>query len=117
MEELVGALAPAVVDALEALGEAHVSGSVVEQALLVGHMVEEMLDVLFLELAGLDLDVAADVFAELLAAELAAGEADDREARGQLLLGVEADQCREELAAGEVAGHAEDHEYGRIHER
>jgi len=52
VEELVRALAPAVVDILEALRQTGIRSRIIEQPLLVGHVVEEMLDVLLLELAG-----------------------------------------------------------------
>ena len=58
-------------------------------------MVEEVLDVLFFELARLYIEALADVLAELFPAEAAAREPDDGEAARKELLG-----SRSERSAG-----------------
>ena len=69
MEELVRALAPARIGFVYAHGQASVSCRVIESTLLVGHVVHEVLDVFFVELAWLHMELASDELAEFFACE------------------------------------------------
>src|SRR5690349_17860322 len=80
-------------------------------------MVEKMLHVLFLELAGLNVEAAPDEFAELFPAERPARESDHCETLRQKPFAVEGQKRRQKLARSQVTGDAEDDEYGRMERR
>ncbi len=113
MKELVRALVKTFVNGGEAAGKMLIRLFRIKKTLLVGHVVEKMLDLLLAVLAGLYMHIFADMLAKLLAAKMAARKADDRELLRQKSFHIQTQERRQELALGEVAGDAQNDKNGR----